>query len=145
MLYSVIYQETLLNQMTTGRMPSGETHIYLYWAYSTFQSTNPNTILTVTSQALRYQFLIQWKEVRHRRAVPWDKEEWNSAQAKQQREKGKHWSMWWKKWTNNGVWAERRMSGRGTSEQAQSGQHSHLRLANKQDPGVPSTFTGLLF
>lgn len=36
------------------------------------------------------------------------------------------------------------MSGRGTSEQAQSGQHSHLQLANKQDPGVPSTFTGLL-
>lgn len=33
-------------------------------------------------------------------------------------------------------------SGRGTSEPPPSGQHSHLRLANKQDPGVPSTFTG---
>lgn len=40
--------------------------------------------------------------------------------------------------------SEKAASGRGTSEQAPSGQHSHLQLANKQDPGVPSTFTGLL-
>lgn len=42
----------------------------------------PEAHLTVTSQALKYQFLIQWKEVRHRRTVPRDKEEWNAAQAK---------------------------------------------------------------
>lgn len=27
---------------------------------------------------------------------------------KQQREKGKCWSMWWKKWTNNRVWEKKR-------------------------------------
>lgn len=35
-------------------------------------------------------------------------------------------------------------SGRGTSEQALSGQHSHLQFTHKQGHAVPSTFTGLL-
>lgn len=34
--------------------------------------------MTVTSAALRYQFLIQWKEVRHRNAEARDKEERNT-------------------------------------------------------------------
>lgn len=63
---------------------------------------------------------------------------------KQRREKGKRWSTWWKNWTNNRVWTKKGTSGPGTSEQALSGQHSHLQLANKQDPAVPSTFTGSL-
>lgn len=59
------------------------------------------------------------------------------------REEGKHWSMWWKKWTNN--WAIKKVwVVGGTAEQALRGQRSHLQIANKQDPGVPSTFTGSL-
>lgn len=53
---------------------------YLSRVNRAFQSTHPST-LTVTPAALGYQFLIQWKEVRHRHAVPPHKE-WNAAWAK---------------------------------------------------------------
>lgn len=57
-----------------------------------------------------------------------------TAQREREKEKGKRWSMWWKKWTNNErLWAikknKKRLSGRGTSERAPSGQHNHLQLA----------------
>lgn len=118
-----------------------ETHIFTCAEHRTFQSTHPNTLLTVISQGIS-----SWYNGRKCVTDTLYLETKNGTPLgqKQQREKGKRWSMWWKKWTKNRVWAKKRTSGRGTSEQAPSGQRSHLQLANKQDPAVPSTFTGLL-
>lgn len=108
------------------------------------QSTLPSARLIVTSQARRHQFLIQWKEVRHRRAAP--RTEKNGTVLGQKQSETQRGT---RRRGNVGACGGRSeqitkktSSGWGTSELARAGQQSHLQLANKQTG--PPVFLPLL-
>lgn len=100
--------------------------------------------MIVTSQARRYQFLIQWKEVRHRRAAPrTEKNGTVLGQKQSETQRGTE------RRGNVGACGGRSeqittktSSGWGTSALARAGQQNHLQLANKQTG--PPVFLPLL-
>lgn len=101
------------------------------------QSTLPSARLIVTSQARRYQFLIQWKEVRHRRAAPrTEKNGTVLGQKQSETQRGTE------RRGNVGVcggrseqMTKKTSSGWGTSELARAGQRATCSSqTNKQDP-----------